>query len=39
MRSVLAAMGNMSIYRNSGFNGGQVIEEIDRPPNLAGGGM
>jgi hypothetical protein len=32
-------MGNMSVYRNSGFNGGQVIEEIDRPPSLAGGGM
>ena len=39
MRSVLAAMGNMSVYRNSGFNSGQVIEEIDRPPSLAGGGM
>jgi len=39
MRSVLAAMGNMSIYRLSGFNGGQVIEEIDRPPNLAGGNV
>jgi len=39
MRSVLAAMGNMSVYRNSGFNGGQVIEEIDRPPSLSGGGM
>ena len=39
MRSVVAAMGNMSIYRNSGFNGGQVIEEIDRPPQLGGGGM
>jgi len=39
MRSVLAAMGNMSVYRNSGFNGGQVIEEIDRPPSLAGGGV
>lgn len=39
MRSVLAAMGNMSIYRMSGFNGGQVIEEIDRPPSLAGGGV
>jgi hypothetical protein len=39
MRSVLAAMGNMSVYRMSGFNGGQVIEEIDRPPSLAGGGM
>jgi hypothetical protein len=39
MRSVLAAMGNMSVYRNSGFNGGQVIEEIDRPPSLSGGGV
>jgi len=39
MRSVLAAMGNMSVYRNSGFNGGQVIDEIDRPPSLSGGGM
>jgi len=38
MRSVLAAMGNMSIYRNSGFNGNQAIEEIDRPPNLQTGG-
>jgi len=37
MRSVIAAMGNMSVYRNTGFNGGQVIEEIDRPPNLSGG--
>ena len=39
MRSVLAAMGNMSVYRLTGFNGGQVIEEIDRPPNLAGGNV
>jgi len=37
MRSVMMAMGNMSIYRNTGFNGGQVIEEIDRPPSLSGG--
>jgi len=37
MRSVIAAMGNMSVYRNTGFNGGQVIDEIDRPPNLSGG--
>jgi hypothetical protein len=37
MRSVLAAMGNMSVYRNTGFNGGQPIDEIDRPPNLQGG--
>jgi hypothetical protein len=39
MRSVLAAMGSMSVYRNSGFNGGQLIEEIDQPPNLAGGNI
>jgi hypothetical protein len=39
MRSVLAPMGNMSIYRNSGFNGGQVIDEIDRPPSLSGGNV
>ncbi|MCX6544962.1 MAG: hypothetical protein NTV05_11205 [Acidobacteria bacterium] len=39
MRSVMAAMGNMSVYRNTGFNGGQVIEEIDRPPNLQGGNI
>jgi hypothetical protein len=39
MRSVLAAMGNMSVYRLSGFNGGQVIEEIDRPPSLSGGNI
>jgi len=37
MRSVIAAMGNMSVYRMTGFNGGQVIDEIDRPPNLSGG--
>ena len=39
MRSVRVAMGSMSIYANSGFNGDQVIEEIDTPPNLGGGHM
>jgi hypothetical protein len=39
MRTVMMAMGNMSIYRNTGFNGSQVIEEIDRPPNLQGGNI
>jgi hypothetical protein len=39
MRSVMMAMGNMSIYRNAGFSGGQVIDEIDRPPNLTGGNI
>ena len=31
-RDVLAAMGNMSTYRLSGFNGDAVINEIDTPP-------
>jgi hypothetical protein len=39
MRSVMIAMGNTSIYRNTGFNGNQLIEEIDRPPNLQGGNV
>jgi len=39
MHTVLANMGTMSVYRNSGFNGGQIIEEIDQPPNLAGGNV
>jgi len=37
-REVVVNMGNMSIYRNSGFNGDGVINEIDAPPQLAGGG-
>jgi hypothetical protein len=37
-RDVLAAMGNMSIYRMVGFNGDGVINEVDTPPQLAGGG-
>lgn len=39
VRSVLANMGTMSIYRNAGFNGNGVINETETPPNLAGGGM
>ena len=39
MRSVLANMGTMSVYRNAGFNGNGVINETETPPNLAGGGM
>lgn len=39
MRSVIMAMGSMSVYRNTGFNGSQAIEEIDRPPNLQGGNI
>lgn len=37
MRSVLAAMGSMSVYRNSGFNGNELIDEVDQPPSLSGG--
>lgn len=38
-RDVLVPMGTMSVYRNSGFNGEGLINEIDRPPQLAGGGV
>lgn len=38
MRSVLANMGNMSVYRNAGFNGDGLINLIDQPPSLGGGG-
>lgn len=38
-RSVVANMGNMSVYRNAGFNGSGVINEMETPPNLMGGGM
>jgi len=35
---VLANMGQMSIYRNAGFNGNGLINLIDQPPSLGGGG-
>lgn len=38
MRSVLANMGTMSVYRNAGFNGDGLINVIDQPPSLGGGG-
>jgi hypothetical protein len=37
-RTVLANMGTMSVHRNAGFNGNGVINEVETPPNLAGGG-
>ena len=37
-RTVLANLGNMSVYRNLGFNGASVIDQVENPPNLAGGG-
>jgi hypothetical protein len=37
-RDAVVNMGNMSIYRNSGFNGEGLINEMDTPPQLAGGG-
>ncbi len=37
-RTVLANLGTMSVYRNAGFNGNGVINEVENPPNLAGGG-
>jgi hypothetical protein len=39
-REVLAAMGNMSVYRISGFNGPDgLINEVDQPPQLGGGNV
>ena len=37
-KEVLSALGNMSVYRTSGFNGDGLINEIDTPPQLSGGG-
>src|SRR5688572_23145861 len=37
-RTMVANMGTMSVYRNAGFNGTGVINEMENPPNLAGGG-
>jgi hypothetical protein len=37
-RSVIAAMGPTSIYRQTGFNGDALIDEMDTPPALASGG-
>jgi hypothetical protein len=37
-RSVLLAMGPTSVYRNAGFNGDRLIDDIDAPPMLSGGG-
>ncbi len=37
-RDMVANMGNMSAYRISGFNGDGVINEMDMPPQLSGGG-
>lgn len=36
-REAVVNMGNMSVYRTSGFNGDGVINEMDTPPQLAGG--
>ena len=38
-RDVLAAMGNMSVYRLSGFNGDGAINETDTPPQLSTGNV
>ncbi|HOC18449.1 MAG TPA: hypothetical protein PKK95_09285 [Vicinamibacterales bacterium] len=37
LRTALMPMGNMTIYREIGFNAGRLIEQVDRPPNLSGG--
>lgn len=37
-REAAVSLGNMSIYRTTGFNGDGVINEMDTPPQLSGGG-
>ena len=37
-RTVVANLGTMSVYRNAGFNGNGVINEVEHPPNLSGVG-
>jgi len=37
-RTQLTAQGNMSVYRNAGFNGDDLINRAEAPPNLAGAG-
>lgn len=37
LRAALMPMGNMTVYRETGFNADRLIEQVDRPPNLAGG--
>lgn len=37
-RAVVMAMGPTSIYRQTGFNGTGLIDEMDTPPALASGG-
>lgn len=38
-RTVVGGQGSMQIYRNAGFNGDGLINVVDAPPNLAGGGL
>jgi len=38
-KEVLANLGGMNISRRSGFNGAELIEEVDTPPSMGGGGM
>jgi hypothetical protein len=35
-RTVVGGQGDMSIYRNAGFNGDGLLNRVDAPPNLAG---
>lgn len=36
---VFANIGGMALKRRAGFNGSDVIEEMDTPPSMGGGGM
>jgi hypothetical protein len=38
-REMFANLGTGVLYRRSGFNGDKVIEEVDAPPTMGGGGL
>jgi len=38
-KEVFASFGGMHLSRRSGFNGDELIEEVDAPPSMGGGGV
>jgi len=38
-KEAAVSLGSMTLFRRTGFNGDDVIEEMDAPPGMGGGGM
>jgi len=38
-KEMFANLGGQKLYRRTGFNGAELIEETDTPPGMGGGGM